>query len=130
RQVTVHGLDTGIHAGMTAVLAWQDLCITMSAERGNDQSGGVANPAALRARLFAPDLMNCRATMKPLPDLRYLSGEASESLCKLDAFETFLSLTRHVRQKERPDPILSRQLGGGSRILQESLRLFGVMPGG
>ena len=30
RQVTVHGLDTGIHAGMTAFLARQDLCITMS----------------------------------------------------------------------------------------------------
>ena len=28
RQVTVHGLDTGIHAGMTAFLARQDLCIT------------------------------------------------------------------------------------------------------
>ena len=31
RQVTVHGLDTGIHAGMTAFLDRQDLCITMSA---------------------------------------------------------------------------------------------------
>ncbi len=30
-QVTVHGLDTGIHAGMTAFLARQDLCITASA---------------------------------------------------------------------------------------------------
>ena len=28
RQVTVHGLDTGSHAGMTAFLARQDLCIT------------------------------------------------------------------------------------------------------
>ena len=29
--VTVHGLDTGIHAGMTAFLARQDLCITARA---------------------------------------------------------------------------------------------------
>ena len=32
-QVTVHGLDTGIPAGMTAFLARQDLCITASAEQ-------------------------------------------------------------------------------------------------
>jgi hypothetical protein len=31
-QVTIHGLDTGIHAGMTAYLDRQDLCITMSAD--------------------------------------------------------------------------------------------------
>jgi hypothetical protein len=30
-QVTVHGLDTGIPAGMTALLPQQDLCITASA---------------------------------------------------------------------------------------------------
>ena len=30
-QVTVHGMDTGIHAGMTAFLARQDLCITARA---------------------------------------------------------------------------------------------------
>ena len=38
RQVTVHGLDTGIHAGMTAFLARQDLWITVSAPRGNTDS--------------------------------------------------------------------------------------------
>ncbi len=37
RQLTVHGLDTGIPAGMTAFLARQDLCITKSAEGGNHQ---------------------------------------------------------------------------------------------
>jgi len=31
-------LDSGIPAGMTAFLACPDLCITMSAERGNDES--------------------------------------------------------------------------------------------
>ena len=32
-----HGLDFGIHAEMTTLLAWLDLCITISAERGNDE---------------------------------------------------------------------------------------------
>ncbi len=37
RQVTVHGLDTGIPAGMTVFLARQDLCITMRAELGSEE---------------------------------------------------------------------------------------------
>ena len=36
-QVTVHGLDTGIPAGMTVFLARQDLCITMRAELGSEE---------------------------------------------------------------------------------------------
>ena len=31
RKITVHGLDFGIHAEMTAFLAWLDLCITARA---------------------------------------------------------------------------------------------------
>jgi hypothetical protein len=31
-------LDTGIHAGMTTFWGQLNLCITMSAERGNDKS--------------------------------------------------------------------------------------------
>ena len=34
-QITIHGLDTGIHAGMTVFLARQDLCITARTELGN-----------------------------------------------------------------------------------------------
>ena len=32
--VTVHGLDFGIHAEMTAFLAWLNICITMELELG------------------------------------------------------------------------------------------------
>ena len=54
-QVTVHGLDTGIPAGMTAFLARQDLCITARAgaweraQRANRLTGSLAAPAQRQA---------------------------------------------------------------------------------
>ena len=51
-QVTVHGLDTGIHAGMTAVWAWQDLCKTARAGAWEPAKKGGLGTTPTRQLLF------------------------------------------------------------------------------